>query len=114
MAEGDPISRVAEVYKVAQHFHGRREFVLSAAGHIQSLISPPPGHVKAKYFLNSELAATADEWLKDATGNAGSWWPHWQAWIEAQDAGRVKPRRIGGGKLKAIEPAPGRYVKVSA
>lgn len=99
------------VYKVAQHFGGRREFVLSAAGHIQSLISPPPGHVKAKYFLNSELAATADEWLKDATGNAGSWWPHWRAWL-AQRSGdqRPAPEHLGNKRYTPTADAPGTYV----
>ena len=99
------------VYKVAQHFSGRREFVLSASGHIQSLISPPPGHAKAKYFLNSELAATADEWLKDAAGNAGSWWPHWRAWL-AQRSGdlRPAPERLGNERYSPTADAPGKYV----
>jgi polyhydroxyalkanoate synthase len=45
----------------------------------------------------------------------GSWWPAWSEWL-AQHAGekvlaRVKP---GNRKHRAIEPAPGRYVKAKA
>ena len=55
-----------------------------------------------------------EEWLARAEEHPGSWWPHWQAWIEAHDDARVKPRRIGGGKIKAIEAAPGSYVQVKS
>ena len=53
-------------------------------------------------------------WIKDATENPGSWWPDWLAWIRAQDAAEVPARVPGDGKLKAIEDAPGRYVKVKS
>jgi len=99
------------VYKVAQHFGARTQFVLSAAGHIQSLISPPPGHVKAKYFLNPELTSTADGWLRGATATAGSWWPHWQAWLAERSGGqRPAPASLGSEKWKPITKAPGTYV----
>jgi polyhydroxyalkanoate synthase len=99
------------VYRVAQHLSGYREFVLSAAGHIQSLISPPPGHVKAKFFLNPDLAPAADEWLKCATSTAGSWWPHWQAWLaERSGERRPPPASAGNAKWKPIAKAPGTYV----
>ena len=44
----------------------------------------------------------------------GSWWPHWIGWIADQDGDRTpaKGARVPGkGKKKAIEDAPGRYVK---
>jgi polyhydroxyalkanoate synthase len=99
------------VYKVAQHFGGRNEFVLIGAGHIQSLISPPPGHAKAKFFLNPGLAPTADEWLKGVTSTAGSWWPHWRAWLaERSGEQRPAPTSLGNEKWKPIGKAPGTYV----
>ncbi len=99
------------VYRVAQHFSGCREFVLSAAGHIQSLISPPPGHVKAKFFLNPDLEPTADEWLKGVASTAGSWWPHWQAWLAARSGKRRSaPAKLGDAKWRPIAQAPGTYV----
>ncbi|MFT4101961.1 MAG: alpha/beta fold hydrolase [Burkholderiaceae bacterium] len=99
------------VYKAAQHFGGHTEFVLSAAGHIQSLISPPPGHVKAKFFLNPDLTPAPDQWLKDATRTAGSWWPHWQAWLAARSGERRSaPTSLGSKKWQPLGKAPGTYV----
>ena len=59
-------------------------------------------------------ATSFDAWLTKAKEHPGSWWPHWQDWIEALDDTRVKARRIGGGKYKPIEDAPGSYVRVKA
>ena len=99
------------VYRVAQHFSGHREFVLSAAGHIQSLISPPPGHAKAKFFLNPDLAPAPDEWLKGTTSMPGSWWPHWQAWLAERSGERLPALTgLGSAKWKPIAKAPGTYV----
>ena len=41
-----------------------------------------------------------------------SWWSYWAEWIK-QHAGDKLPARIPGkGKLKALEDAPGSYVKL--
>ena len=58
------------------------------------------------------MPATADQWFEGAERREGSWWPHWQAML-SQDgqAPRVKARVPGKGKLKAIEAAPGSYVR---
>ena len=50
--------------------------------------------------------------IAKAEEHPGSWWPHWQAWIEALDDTRVKARVPGGRRVKPIEDAPGSYVKV--
>ena len=43
----------------------------------------------------------------------GSWWPDWHRWVErAERQGKVPARVPGDGKLKAIEDAPGSYVRV--
>jgi polyhydroxyalkanoate synthase len=44
----------------------------------------------------------------------GSWWPEWQQWIADFAGGKVPAREPRAGKLKAIEDAPGAYVKVQA
>ena len=54
------------------------------------------------------------QWLASAEMKAGSWWPEWQQWIATFDDGKVPAREPGAGKLKAIEDAPGAYVKVQA
>ena len=55
-----------------------------------------------------------EEWLKGATEHAGSWWPDWLKWIASKSGKKVKARVPGEGKLKAIEDAPGSFVKVKA
>ena len=58
--------------------------------------------------------ATFDSWSAKAKEHPGSWWPHWQKWIEKRDKTRVPARKIGNRKYKPIEDAPGSYVRVRA
>ena len=57
------------------------------------------------------MPADPDAWLEGATRHEGSWWPEWQAWL-SKGGKRVPARIPGKGKLKAIEPAPGSYVRM--
>jgi polyhydroxyalkanoate synthase len=59
------------------------------------------------------LSAGAEDWLAGAEETQGSWWPNWNAWLE-RFAGGERParKRLGNAEFNAIEPAPGRYVKV--
>jgi polyhydroxyalkanoate synthase len=88
------------------------EFVLSQAGHIQSLLNPP-GNPKAKYFKSATRPpASIDDWLaKDATEHGGSWWPLWAEWLQAR-SGDLKPapKSLGSRKHPPGDPAPGAYV----
>jgi polyhydroxyalkanoate synthase len=43
----------------------------------------------------------------------GSWWPDWAKWVARKAGPKVAARTPGDGKLKALEDAPGSYVKVS-
>ena len=88
------------------------EFILSQAGHIQSLLNPP-GNPKAKYF-RSETRPPADheEWLAShARQHAGSWWPFWLEWLQKR-SGALKPARktLGSRAHPPGVPAPGLYV----
>ena len=88
------------------------EFILSQAGHIQSLLNPP-GNPKAKYFSGEgRPAADVDVWLKtQAREHAGSWWPHWAEWLKARSGAlKAAPRALGSKKNPAGDPAPGKYV----
>ncbi|MFN9848393.1 MAG: alpha/beta fold hydrolase [Alphaproteobacteria bacterium] len=88
------------------------EFILSQAGHIQSLLNPP-GNPKAKYFKSDKRPPTSiDEWLaNDASEHAGSWWPFWAQWLQAR-SGELKsaPRDLGSRKNPPGVAAPGEYV----
>jgi len=95
-------------------FKGERQFVLGASGHIAGVINPP-AKGKRSHWTNTKLPATADAWFKGATEHPGSWWPVWADWLKPK-AGKLvnAPKAPGNAKFKAIEPAPGRYVKVKA
>jgi polyhydroxyalkanoate synthase len=110
----DHIAPWRSTYAATQLYSGPVKFALSASGHIAGVINPP-ARGKYQYWTGPQPKGDRyDNWLAKAEEHPGSWWPHWQTWIEAQDAARAKPRRVGGGKIKAIEPAPGSYVKVRA
>ena len=91
---------------------GPVKFVLGGSGHIAGIINPPAAN-KYSYWTNDNLPASADEFLADATQKPGSWWTDWQQWVTAQTDGSlmVEARIPGTGLLKAIEDAPGSYVK---
>ncbi len=89
-------------------------FVLGASGHIAGVINPP-AKKKRSYWTNAKLPATADEWMAGATEHPGSWWTVWADFVGSH-AGEQKtaPAKYGNARHKAIEPAPGRYVKAKA
>jgi len=89
-------------------------FVLGASGHIAGVINPP-AKKKRSHWTSDTLPVSAHEWLAGAEEHPGSWWPDWMAWLGKQ-AGqkRAAPDTYGNAHYKAIEPAPGRYVKQRA
>ncbi|WP_075111702.1 class I poly(R)-hydroxyalkanoic acid synthase [Noviherbaspirillum massiliense] len=89
-------------------------FVLGASGHIAGVINPP-AKKKRSYWVNDKTPASAQEWMSGATEHPGSWWEEWAKFL-AKHAGRQveAPRNYGNSQYKAIEPAPGRYVRVKA
>ena len=92
---------------------GPVNFVLGGSGHIAGIVNPPAGN-KYCYWTNTKLPATAQEWFEGASQNEGSWWPNWEQWVEAINDKKVPARVPGEGPLKAIEEAPGSYVKMRA
>jgi polyhydroxyalkanoate synthase len=90
---------------------GETQFVLAASGHIAGVINPPAAN-KRNYWTAGGQPAGADSWFADATPHEGSWWPHWSNWLRTHAGDTVAARkRIGNDVYRAIEPAPGRYVK---
>jgi polyhydroxyalkanoate synthase len=103
-------------YRSTQVFKGKKRFVLGASGHIAGVINPPAKKKRSHWIgKTAALPATAEQWMGTAVEHAGSWWPDWAAWL-ATHAGHKKaaPKTPGGKGHKAIEPAPGRYVKQRA
>jgi polyhydroxyalkanoate synthase len=108
----DHIAPAKSVFIGSSAFGGAVRFVLTGSGHIAGVVNPPARR-KYQYWIGGEPKGTLDEWLKSAEERPGSWWDDWHSWLEGLDGTRVKKkRRPGGGKLKAIEDAPGSYVAV--
>ncbi|ABF52226.1 PHA/PHB synthase family protein [Sphingopyxis alaskensis] len=109
----DHIAPAASVWRMMHHLSGPRTFLLAGSGHIAGVVNPPAAG-KYQYWTGDNDAVTLDDFIAGATETKGSWWPHWAGWIAAQDDKKVpaKGARIPGkGRRKAIEDAPGRYVK---
>jgi polyhydroxyalkanoate synthase len=106
----DHITPWQACYATTQMLGGRKEFVLSSSGHIQSVINPP-GNAKAKYFLNPQLPAGPDAWLAAARQHDGSWWGHWRDWLVARSGQpRPAPILLGNPYYPPQADAPGTYV----
>jgi len=108
----DHIAPAKSVLLGSKFFGGPVRFVLSGSGHIAGVINPPD---KKKYqFWTGPKPRNADVngWLAKAKEHPGSWWPDWLVWLVKQNPTEVPARIPGEGPLKAIEDAPGSYVKV--
>ncbi len=97
-------------YQSTQVLGGRVEFVLSNAGHIQSMVNPVGG-AKASFRVGKETGPDPDVWLAQSQEVRGSWWEHWTAWLAERSGGRRQaPPQVGGVDDPPLEPAPGHYV----
>jgi poly[(R)-3-hydroxyalkanoate] polymerase subunit PhaC len=106
----DHIAPWKSTYAATRLYSGPTKFVLTDAGHMAGVISPPGS--KYGHWTNDNLPPSPDEWFAGATPHLESWWPVWDEWVTQLDSGRVPAREPGGGKLTIIEDAPGSYVRV--
>jgi polyhydroxyalkanoate synthase len=115
----DHIVPIGGAYASTQHLPGKKRFVMGASGHIAGVINPP-AKKKRSYWTNDKLPqnkfpATQAEWLKGATEHPGSWWTDWSGWLKGHAGKQIAaPKTYGSRQYKAIEAAPGRYVKAKA
>jgi polyhydroxyalkanoate synthase len=110
----DHIAPAKSVMTGTKFFGGPVKFVLAGSGHIAGVVNPPT-KVKYQYWTGeTPKEPDVEAWIKNAAEHPGSWWPDWLDWLKQIDAETVPAREIGGGKLKAIEDAPGSYVRVKS
>ena len=110
----DHIAPPESVWKLADILQGPVRFVLAGSGHIAGVVNPPSAG-KYQYWTNSAKAETLGDFVAGASETKGSWWPDWIDWIGAQRAAKIPAkgaRKPGAGKLKAIDEAPGSYVRL--
>jgi len=112
----DHIVPIGGAYASTQHLPGKKRFVMGASGHIAGVINHPARNKRSHWIGPSDkFPASVDAWINSAQEHPGSWWPDWSAWIKGHSGKLVPaPKAYGRGKFKAIEAAPGRYVKAKA
>ena len=113
----DHIVPIGGAYASTQVLPGKKRFVMGASGHIAGVINPPAAK-KRSHWLSDGTAFPADvnDWIAKAKEVPGSWWTDWSDWLKGH-AGKpiAAPKTYGkASKFKAIEAAPGRYVKAKA
>jgi polyhydroxyalkanoate synthase len=108
----DHIAPPKSVLLGCKFFGGPVRFVMAGSGHIAGVVNPPAKN-KYQYWTGQRPRnADLDGWLAKAKEYAGSWWPDWLVWLTRQGPTEVPARVPGEGALKAIEDAPGSYVRI--
>ena len=101
----DHIAPWTSTYAGTQIFSGPKRFVLAASGHIAGVINPPAAG-KYSHWVNTKVPKTPYAWLKESEEVTGSWWPDWDKWLARKSGPKVKARKPGAGKLKAMHRGP--------
>ncbi|RUW70845.1 MULTISPECIES: class I poly(R)-hydroxyalkanoic acid synthase [unclassified Mesorhizobium] len=106
----DHIAPALSVFLGSRYFGGTVEYVVAGSGHIAGVVNPPAAK-KYQYWTGGKPVGDFGQWFAAAVEHPGSWWTHWQHWVETQDKARV-PARKPGKHMKTLGDAPGTYVKV--
>jgi polyhydroxyalkanoate synthase len=97
-------------YRTTSLVGGDATFVLGSSGHIAGVVNPVTSS-RRNYWTGDSLPKDPDDWLLHAKCYAGSWWPHWYAWIARHGGKRRRaPAATGSAKHPAQARAPGSYV----
>jgi polyhydroxyalkanoate synthase len=112
----DHIVPITGSYASTQVFPGKKRFMMGASGHIAGVINPPAAKKRSHWIRNDgKFPKDVNEWIAGAKETPGSWWEDWAGWLKSHAGKQVAaPKTYGRGKYKAIEAAPGRYVKAKA
>ncbi len=110
----DHIVPIAGAYATTQVLPGKKRFVQGASGHIAGVINPPAKNKRSHWIrADGKLPKTHAAWLEGAVEHPGSWWTDWSTWLKSHAGKQIAaPKTYGKGKYKALQPAPGSYVKV--
>ena len=106
----DHIVPIGGAYATTQQLPGKKRFVMGASGHIAGVINPPAKN-KRSYWTGAvdKFPANVDDWIASSKEHPGSWWTDWLKGHAGKQI--AAPKVYGKGKYKAIEAAPGSYVK---
>ncbi|NAW65304.1 class I poly(R)-hydroxyalkanoic acid synthase [Photobacterium halotolerans] len=107
----DHIALWQGTYRGSKVLKGDSVFVLGESGHIAGIINHPDKN-KYGFYTNDKAESDPEAWLAGATHHSGSWWNHWNTWLNGFNSEeQVSARDIGNESFPPIGPAPGDYVK---
>jgi polyhydroxyalkanoate synthase len=110
-ASTDHISPWQGCYRTVTMISGEATFVLAKGGHA-IVIAKGPGRPRTNYRTGEIPSGDPDEWLASSVDNPGSWWEHWNDWIEKRTPDKKPaPTRLGNDTYPPLIGAPGEYVK---
>jgi len=112
----DHIVPIGGAYASTQYLPGKLRFVMGASGHIAGVINAPVKNKRSHWIGPAgSFPASVDEWIAGAQEHPGSWWTDWAAWLKSHSGKQIAaPKSYGRAAYKAIEAAPGSYVKARA
>jgi polyhydroxyalkanoate synthase subunit PhaC len=111
----DHVAPWRSVYKLHLLTDAEITFVLTSGGHNVGVVNPPAGSAHSyRIALRSAggLYIDPDSFLREATAEAGSWWPAWCAWLSRHSSGQIAPPPTGSNTYAVCCDAPGTYVFV--
>ena len=107
----DIISPAKTVFLTTDLVKGPVEFILGESGHVMGVVNPPS---KKKYghYIHGALGRGFEEWKKTAEFVVESWWLTWVEKLKKLSGKEIASTlKTGSEEYKAIEPAPGKFVK---
>jgi len=109
----DHVAPWQSVYKLNLQIDTDSTFVLGSGGHNVGIVNPP-GVPKRSYQALSrglgENYLAPEAWLQAAPHFEGSWWPHWDHWLQRHSGPPMAPPVMGGEGGVPLCDAPGEYV----
>ncbi len=107
----DHIALWQGTYRGAKKLSGDTTFVLGESGHIAGVVNHPAKN-KYGFYVSDGMEGDAQQWLDDATRHEGSWWLHWNKWLDKfSPKEKVPAREAGSESYPVLEAAPGQYVQ---
>jgi polyhydroxyalkanoate synthase len=112
---GDHVAPWRSVYKLHLLTDSEVTFMLAGGGHNTGIVAEPGGRNRGYQVASrphDDKYVDPDAFLAQAARKDGSWWPEWDAWLNARSGDLVPPPALGAPEqgYAPLAAAPGTYV----